>query len=357
MKAKTVILGGVPIGDEHPVRIAMEIGTYFDNDLDVAKEYIDFGKEVGVDFLKTEICHTSLVIHDPDFTITYNTDSGPKTESYQALFNRKKLAFADYEKLFAYSARKDLPVIASVYDMEGVDFLVSMKAAAAKVATQNNTNRPLIEYCAKKGLPLIIDTGNAFFNEIATSVFWAEAAGIKGIVLNHRPDGSPTPPEEHNMRIIRSHADAFGWPVGLSCHSNRDEMIYLSIGMGARLIEKPVYHKKKMDDIDTTFVLYYDYFREMVKKIRNCSNALGDGVRRKQVPYQLQCRPCIVALKAIRKGDTLSFKNVHFAWPMRGIQAQYWNDIDGFVAIRDIKEGEPLQWGDAVRNVGKNVER
>lgn len=346
MKQKTVEIAGIKIGDEFPVSIAAEIGTYFGTDLERAKEYIDFAKEVGVDFLKTEIMHDLSIIHDATMTHTYNTDAGPKTENYLKLLARKRVSLEDYEKLFRYSMEKGLPVIASVYDMKGVDFLVSMKAAAAKIASQNNTNRPLIEHCAKSGLPLVMDTGNALFHEVANAVNWAEKSGVVGLVLNHRPDSSPCPASEHNMRIIQSHANAFGWPVGFSCHYEWDEMIYLAIGMGARLIEKPLYHQRFRDDQDTMFVLYYDDFKKMVRKVRNCSVALGDGVRRKQVPYQLDCRACLVASEDIQKGTALSLDNVIFAWPMRGIPAARWNEVVNLVATRDLKKGQPIKWGD-----------
>lgn len=346
MKDKNVELAGIKIGNNYPVAIAAEIGTYFGTDLGLAKEYIIFAKEVGVEFLKTEILHDLSIIHDASMTHTYNTYNGPKTENYLKLLARKRLSLEDYEKLFRFAKESRLPVIASVYDIKGVDFLVAMQAAAVKIASQNITHRPLIEHCAKSGLPLIIDTGNAFFHEIAEAVQWAETGGVRGLILNHRPDGSPCPANEQNMRILRSIADTFGWPVGFSCHYDGDEMIYLAIGMGARLIEKPLYHKQIRDDQDTMFVLYYDDFREMVRKVRNCSVALGENFRRKQSASQLECRVCLVASKDIQKGTPLSLDNATFAWPMRGIPASNWNDVVGMVAVRDLKKGETIKWTD-----------
>jgi len=349
MMHRTSEIGGIKIGDEYPVRIAIEIGTYFGTDLERAKDYIRFAKEIGADFLKTEILHDLSIIHDLDMVHTYNTDHGPKTENYRALLERKLVSLEDYEKLIRHAMSQGLPVIASVYDTKGVDLLVSCRAAAAKVASQNVTNRPLIEYCARSGLPLVMDTGNALFHEVAAAVYWAETAGVKCLILNHRPDGSPCPANEQNIRIIRSHAEAFGWPIGFSCHYDGDEMIYLAIGMGARLIEKPTYHKKERDDQDTMFTLHYDKFREMVKKIRSCSDALGDGVRRKQVPYQLECRACLAAGKDIGEGEALTFENVIFPWPMKGIPASQWREAEGLTTSRRLRKGEPITWRDVRR--------
>lgn len=346
MKNKLVDIAGIKIGNECPVRIAAEIGTYFGQDIELAKEYVNFIKECGVEFLKTEILHDLSVLWDTTMTHTYNTDFGPKTENYRNLLSRKLVSLKDYEKLIKYSLEYGLPVIASVYDFKGVDFIIASGGSAVKVASQNITNRPLIEYCAKSGLPFIMDTGNALFHEVATAVQWAEDSGASGIILNHRPDGSPCPAEKHNMRILVSYASAFGWPVGLSCHYDGDEMVYLSIGMGAKVIEKPIYHKRERDDQDTMFTITYDRFKEMVRKIRNCSNALGDGVRRKQILSQLDCRACLVANRDINTGETISLDNVIFAWPMKGIPASYWKEAESLVASKEIKKGVPIQWGD-----------
>lgn len=345
MQQRTVHIGHVAVGECFPVRIAAEIGTYFNKEMDIAQKYVDIAKELGCDFLKGEVLHDLSIIHDSGMPHTYQTDHGPKTENYRALLERKRLPLKSYEKIYRYAIAQGFPVIASVYDKVGVDFLVSIGASAVKVASQNITNRPLIEHCAQSGLPLIMDTGNAFHHEIAEAVYWAETAGVKGLILHHRPDGSPCPAEKHNMRIL-SKLQEFSWPVGLSCHYDGDEMIYLAIGMGARLIEKPLYHKSERDDQDTMFTMTREAFSTMVRKVRNCSAALGKSERTELIPYQLECRYCIVADKPIGPGVVLTDQNVRFAWPMQGISAAFWNNVKGRVTVRAVAQGKPIQWED-----------
>jgi len=346
MECKIVDIAGIKIGGQYPVCVAAEIGTYFGTDLEIAKEYIEVAKEAGVEFLKTEILHSLSIIHDDCMVHNYSTDFGTKSENYRSLLTRKKLSLKEYEKLFRYAMDKKFPIIASVYDMKGLDFLVDMGAAAAKVASQNITNRPLIEHCAKSGLPLIMDTGNALLHEVAAAVYWAETCGVPGIVINHRPDGSPCPANKQNLCLIETYNKTFKWPVGLACHYDGDEMIYLAIGLGASFIEKPLYHKKVRDDQDTLFTMHYEAFKEMVKKVRNCSNALGDGIRKVHIAEQLEMRACIVASVDIKEGVPLSFNNVVFAWPMRGISAAYWHEVAGMCASKEIKKGNTISWGD-----------
>jgi sialic acid synthase SpsE len=344
MEQREVKIGSYEVGETYPVRISAEIGTYFGKDLGLAKEYINVAKEEHCEFLKSEVLHDLSIIHDSTMTHTYLTDDGFKNENYRQLLKRKQNTLEEYEKIFSYAMDQGMPVIASVYDFEGVDFLKSIGAAAAKVATINIANRPLIEHCAKSGLPLIIDTGNAYLDEIASAVRWAEDSAVNGLVLHHRPDGSPCPPEKHNMRILKTLSETFGWPTGLSCHYAGDEMIYLSIGMGARIIEKPLYHKDDHDDQDTMYVMSFNDFREMVRKVRNCSLALGGYTRHELDPVKLSCRPCLVTKKHISKGSKLSWDNVRFAWPMAGISAEHWNDIEGRETLCNIKAGTPIQW-------------
>lgn len=351
MQKKTVTIGGFLIGEDQPVRIAAEISTYFGKDINIAKEYIDVAKEAGCEFLKGEILHDLSIIHDAAMTHAYMTDSGSKVENYRALLARKQVPLKEYEKLFGYARGIGMPVIASVYDIKGVDFLVSIGAAAAKIASQNIVHRPLIEHCAKSGLPLIMDTGDALLHEIAAAVQWAEDNGVNGLVLNHRPDGNPCPAERHDMRILKTLSDTFGWPVGFSCHYDGDEMIYMAIGMGACIIEKPLYHKKERDDQDTMFTLTYGEFRKMVKKVRNCSAALGNCLRKQALPEKLACRPCVVPAKDIPEGIPFSLDNIVFAWPLKGIMASFWKEIEGAIPVRDLKKGIPIQWGDIKKEI------
>ncbi len=346
MQQKTSTIAGIPIGKEHPVRIAAEIGTYFGTDIGLAKEYVAVAKEAGAEFLKTEILHDLSVIWDDTMTHTYQTDAGPKTENYRSLLSRKLVPLAEYRTLIRYCREQNMPVIASVYDFAGVDFMVAEGGAAVKVASQNMTNRPLIEHCAKSGLPFLMDTGNSLLHEVAAALHWAESCGCENIVINHRPDGNPCPAQTHNLRLLQSYADTFGWPVGLACHYDGDEMIYLAIGLGARFIEKPLYHKKVRDDQDTMFTMTYDAFREMARKVRNCSLALGDGVRRTLIPGQLECRACIVAKNDLPAGSRLSTENVVFAWPAKGIPAALWHEVEGALTLRPVEAARPLQWGD-----------
>lgn len=346
MNDKVVEIGGIKIGESFPVTVAGEIGTFFGKDIGLAKEYISFIKELGIEFLKGEVLHDVNIIHDKQLNITYNTDHGPVTENYCDLLKRKSLTLKEYEEIYTHSNDLGLPLISSVYDMIGVDFLVDMNAAAIKIASQNNQHRPLIEYAAKSELPLVFDTGYALLDEVASLVQWSEDSGAKGIVLNHRPDGNPSPAEGHHLRIMQSHYETFGWPVGLSCHYQGDEMVYLAIGMGARLIEKPLYHKKEGDDLDTMYTLHFDEYKDMITKIRNCSLALGERHRKEHDETQLLFRPCLVSSADIKKGGTFNLDNISFAWPNTGIPAAMYHEINGKTAARDINRGEPITLGD-----------
>lgn len=346
MGIRNVKIGQHVIGQEQPVIVAAEIGTFFDHDMELARTYIDQVKNTGAHFLKTEILHDISVIHDNQLTHTYLTDNGTVVENYKALIQRKIVSLKEYEKLFAYARSIGLPIMASVYDFAGVDFLVSMKAEAVKIASPNIINKPLIEYCASKGFPLLFDTGNALLHEVASAVEWAENKGASGIILNHRPDGHPCPAREHHMRTIECYLESFNWPVGLSCHYDGDEMIYLAIGMGARFIEKPLFHKKKRDDQDTMFTMQMTEFKEMVRKVGNCYEALGKRYRKKQAEYGLLCRPCLVASKDIPQGETISTTNITFAFPMKGIVANLWEQVQGKKTNKPLQKGTPIQYID-----------
>ena len=98
---KTVHIGNVPVGDEHPVALAAEIGTYFNQDMGLARDYLAQVVEAGVPLFKTEILHNADVcLRTSGLNITFNHATGKQVESYRALIERKTVPLADYATLF-----------------------------------------------------------------------------------------------------------------------------------------------------------------------------------------------------------------------------------------------------------------
>jgi sialic acid synthase SpsE len=99
-----------------------------------------------------------------------------------------------------------------------VDFL--------KVASYEVLWQELLRSCAATGKPLIVSTGMATEEEIAGAVEAAEGADLR---LLHCVSGYPTPPEQANLAAIETLRARFGFPVGWSDHTGRDEVVVRAV--------------------------------------------------------------------------------------------------------------------------------
>jgi sialic acid synthase SpsE len=342
----SVQIGTVPVGDGHPVALAAEIGTYFNQDLGLAKEYLARIVAAKVPLFKSEILHDpDVCLKDSGLNITFAYVAGKQVENYRALIERKTVPLAAYAKLFAACREAGLPWIASVYDFEGIDFLVKEGGAAIKIARHNIAHLPLIAYSARTGLPVIFDAGLVYLDELARAVRVAQKEGAP-VIINHHPGPNPTPAPSQNLRVIQTWKQTFGVPVGLSCHYRGEEILYTAVGLGANLIEKGVVDDNTRVEQDVVSAVNLCDLEGLNQRLLNCSAALGARLPQIPEPRDLNIRKGLVARAPISVGEKLTLANVGFAWPPLGIESEYWEKIDGSSAARNIVPGEAIRWSD-----------
>lgn len=340
-----VWLGNVPVGEGYPTVFVAEVGTFFNKDIDLAESFVYAAKNAGAQVFKTEILHTADVCLKDTGTIhKYTHATGTHEEDYRALVERKVVSFADYSRLFAICRKEGIPFIASVYDIAGIDFLVKEGAAGIKIPRDSVSNVALLRYSAKTGLPIIMDNGGLYFEEIAKAIRLVQSEGNCSVIVNHHPACNPAPPEAHNMRAIMTYSRTFGIPVGLACHYRGDELLYMCVGLGVNLLEKGVVDDPDRVEQDIVSALAVSELPEVIRKIRNCWDALGQKLPVIREPRDFTSWKCFVALRKIKKGETVSLENVSFAWPPAGIRVEFWDLIKDIPVLNDIESGFPLEW-------------
>lgn len=331
-----------------------DIGTYFNQDMDEAKGMIDALAAAGVTTVKGEILQNADVCLDAELSGNEKF-WGHKTgqvveENYRALIERKVLPLSAYEELFDYAKQKGMEVIVSVYDFEGADFAKDIGCKAIKIASSNITHQPLIEYVARLGLPMIIDTGHSTIEEMARAVNWAQDAAANhevDLVVEHSPKGPPNPVDQQNLKFMQTLGNAVGLPYGLSDHHGGEEMLYAATAMGAVVLEKGVCHDDMGDEQDGGHALPIGQVAEVLQKIHNIADAMGDGIR--VLPRQRDkyvSRMGMVAKTDLKAQDTLTLESVHFAFPAQGIKAEYWSEVQGHVLKNPIAAGQVIRWSD-----------
>jgi len=360
-------LGPFPLAPDRPPVFLAEIGGFFGQDLELAREMIgrivDAGRAVPHQpmALKTEILHDPEVCLPGDTLETYASKAGEvKRENYRALVERKVLPLDHYAALFALCREAGTPFVVSVYDFAGADFGVEQGAASLKIASGNLVHVPLIRHCAGRcadaGLTLVIDTGRAALAEVDRAVGVARAAGCEAVVVEHSPDGHPALPKAHNLRMIETYARTFGLPVGLSDHHVGLEMLYMAVALGASVIEKGVHVAPDELDIDISHTMDLADLPRVLQALRDAWLALGKPVRDPADPIEgvigTSQRACLVAARDLSPGDAVGLDTVRFAWPCLGIPVQHWDLVEGWTLAREVAAGTPIGWSDVQRRDG-----
>lgn len=326
-----------------------DIGTFFNQDIELAKTLVKQVAESGLKIIKGEILHNADICLANSCQESYLSSNSEKmiNEDYRKLIERKTVSLSDYEEIFSYAKSLGLELIVSVYDFEGADFAKSIDCIAIKVATSNITHQPLIEHIAKLNLPMIIDTGGSSLEEISRAINWANDAGNFDLLIEHSPPPPPHSIELHNLNYMTSLAEATNLPVGLSDHHHGEEMLYAAIALGAKIVEKGLCADNLGDEQDGRHALKISELNSVVKKINNIAVALGDGKRElaRNRPKK-KARMGITAKTNIKLGDKLTLDNLTFAFPLLGIGTEHWSEILDKPASGDILVGTPLTWRD-----------
>lgn len=345
--AETVRFGEVPVGRHHPAVLMVEVGTFFNQDVGLALEYLDRAILAGAPVFKTEILHDADVcLPGTGLKHEYRHGQGTSVEDYRALIERKIMPLGDYERILIPCRDRGVPFVASVYDSKGIDFLKDIGAAAIKIARNNIDNVPLIRHAARCGLPLIFDAGGVYLEEVTRAVDLARSGGTREIIINHHPGANPAPASIHNLRMIEFYATNFGIPVGLACHYRGDEILYAAIGAGANLLEKGFDADPDRPEQDLISAAAFDDLAKIIAKVSACSEAIGHAPVSPSEPRDLSTRAGFYARNTIERGERFNDANLGFAFPPRGISVSEYDNLFGARAARRIEAGEVIQWSD-----------
>lgn len=325
-----------------------DIGTFFNQDMSVARKLFNDIADSGVRYIKGEILHDADVcLPGAQLEQYLDADGQPLKENYRQLIERKTVSLSHYRELFAPCNNLKLGLILSVYDIAGADFAIEIGSCALKVASTNIVHAPLIRYCAASGLPLILDTGKSTIDEVERAVNWAKEVGCNRIIVEYSPPAPPNPTDQHNLKVLTWLQQHLALPIGLSDHHSGEEMLYAATVFGCRLLEKGVCPDEQNDDQDVFHALKVSQLNEVIGKCKSIHSALGEVAKAYQTPpTRSPARMGLVASKEIKAGQVINQDNLRYAFPTLGIGIEYIDRIIGQKTCHDIQAGQPIGWQD-----------
>lgn len=228
-------------------------------------------------------------------------------------------------RLVAYCESKNIELLASAFDLKGFDFLAGKGIKKIKLASYVITNIPLLEHCAKRGLPIYLSTGGARLGETEEAVNTVLSYNDRLTIL-HCSLQYPTALRDCNLGVIETLRLAFpGAAVGYSDHTMEiSEAPVQAVYLGATVVEKHITLDKKMQGPDHFFALEPLELKRMV-----------DDTRRAEQDRKSGC----FEINRLIYGNTAKLTYSHEEY-LRGF-AYMW-----LYAGRDIKKGEKITAAD-----------
>ena len=269
-----------------------------------------------------------------------------KNYSLFELYKDAKTPLEWHKKIFQYAKSLGLIAFSSPFDEVSTDFLSQLSVPAFKIASFEIVDHPLIEHIAKKQKPIILSTGMSSIEDISEAIKIIKKAKNDKIILLHCMSNYPTDHKDYNLRMMIELKNKFNLHVGLSDHSEGEEVALAATALGAKVIEK---HVKMIGDDqshDSKFSMDTEKFKNFCKKINITWETLGSpdfNLRKDKASKKF--RRSIYVVQDIKKNELINKTNIKKIRPSNGLHPKYYFKILGKKMNKDISAGTALKIG------------
>lgn len=385
----TMNIGNRIIGDDHPTYIIAEVSCNHEGDKEEAKKIIKAAADAGADAVK-------LQTYTPD-TISRNFDTKPKGTIWEdidlhALYGKAYTPWEWSHDLQQYATDLGVDFFSSPFDETAVDFLVDeLNVPVLKVASFEVVDTKLLAKMAKTGLPIIMSNGMTDLPEIEEAIKVLRDNGCTDLTLLHCNSGYPAAFNEANLKTMQDMKERFGTVVGVSDHTlfaqhdkYEDPMAHITpveaVRLGGKVIEvhlmldrvkaRALFEDDMKGGFDWPFSMEQDEFKKMVDMVRQFEK---DGTIDYDSDYEHEIaesthgkvnyhptekelnsrnvRPSLWVTKDLKAGENFKFAaedkeagNFDSIRPAGGLHIRETDKIEGKVASRDLRAGQPLAW-------------
>tara|TARA_B100000123_G_scaffold235357_1_gene186234 strand:+ start:1937 stop:2977 length:1041 start_codon:yes stop_codon:yes gene_type:complete len=334
------------IGLSHSDRLffVAEAGINHNGSLENAIKLVNIAKRAGADAVKFQKRTINKILTKDGLNKLYeNANSFGKT--YGEHKENLELSKKDFKELKQYADKIGIPLIASAWDEESVDFLYEIGVSFYKVASADLTNFPLLEYTAKKQLPIIISTGMADFETVQEAYELVSMINDR-IAILQCTSSYPTNHKDINLNVIKTYQEHFkSAVVGYSGHEQGISISIAAAALGAKIIERHFTIDKNMKGGDHKASLNEEELTTLIKEIRIVETAMGNFCKKKLESEQkcfIKLSKSLVTTQKIKKGEKIKREHLTTKGPGDGISPMKMYLIIGRVVNRDIDEDTVL---------------
>lgn len=323
---------------ELPLVIA-EIGINHNGDIDKAMQMIMDAAKAGCKCVKFQ-CHIPDAEMLPNNIIPSNAN-----ESIWEMMKRCAFSEMTERNLKYFTEWWGMQYLCTPFSREAVDRLERIRVEWYKIGSGECNNYPLIKYIVSTGKPIILSTG---MNDIIAVDEAVKIIGDQLFAILHCVSEYPTPYEHVNLPRMLELKERYEKPVGLSDHSYGIYTALAAIALGASVVEKHFTSDKEWEGADIPISIDGQELRELVQGVDAIRKAMAnnDGILEGESSVCKFAFASVVSISPIKTGMLLTSENIWVKRPGGGIKAEYYEDILGKTAVRDIPKDTQIKWDD-----------
>jgi len=340
---RVVRIGNRLLGEGQPCFMAAEVGINHNGDLDLAHRLIDAAVNAGADAVKFQNYRTEDFISDRSLTHEYISQGKTVVEAQYDMFKRCELKSSHLLELREHCDRRGVIFFSTPMSEQGIKELVEVGAPLMKNGSDCLVHLQLIRAMARTGLPTVISTGMATYDDVQDAVEAFRSAAGKDLILLHCTSSYPTPPEDVHLRKIATLSAAFDCPVGLSDPTDGVVAAIGSVALGACMIEKHFTRDKNLPGPDHRFSADPEEFRSLVESVRALEKSLGSSEINPAASEQLgrrDYRLSCVAARELPAGHRLGSSDIAFRRPGFGFPPKELDALITRQLVRKIPRGQ-----------------
>ena len=321
------------IGEFGKPYIIAEVNSSHNGNVEVAKAMIDAAKDAGCDCVKFQSWTASTL-----YSKTYYK-ANPIAKRF---VDKLSLSPEELKMMADYCHEKGIGFSSTPYSREEADFLADeCYVPFIKIASMEVNNPEFISYIAGKGLPIVMSTGMADYEEVRRAVEIIESAGNRNIAILHCVSVYPTPAYRVNLNNMIALREMFpDYPIGFSDHTLGDEAAVAATVLGAAVIEKHITLDSNKIGMDNQMAMEPEPLKELVRKCKGIAGVMGSKERILQddeLKQRQNMRRSIVVTRDMKAGEILSRDDIDVKRPGTGIEPGRANELVGRTLKNDIE--------------------
>ena len=327
--------------------IIAEAGVNHNGDLNIARDLIKVAAGAGADYVKFQTFNSKKLTTVRARKASYQVRDNKDQENQLEMLSTLELSHEAHHELMKISQDCGIKFLSTAFDLESLDFLISLGTDFIKIPSGEITNIPFLKHASGKHKKILLSTGASTLQEVGKAIEFIQQHGTPKdrITVLHCTSSYPAPTHEVNLKSLEAIRREFDVAIGYSDHTEGISISLAAVALGARVIEKHFTLDRSMIGPDHKASITPTELNKLVSSIREVESSLGDGVKRvmpSERENQRAIRKSIVARRRISAGEIFSDENLTTKRPGDGLSPIFWEELIGTRAARNYEEDEQI---------------